>query len=114
MVIHVVLFRPRADLDGQQRLGLAAAFTNAIREIPSVRRARIGRRVTHGRGYELLMRADYPYIAVLEFDDIDGLHSYLAHPAHDELGRRFFESFEEALMYDYDADEADVGVAKLL
>jgi hypothetical protein len=74
MVIHVVLFRPRADLDEHQRLGLASAFTNAIREIPSVRRARIGRRVTHGRGYESLMRVDYRYNPVLEFDDIDGLH----------------------------------------
>lgn len=114
MVTHVVLFRPRANLDDGQRRGLAAAFTKAIREIPSVRRARIGRRVTHGRGYESLMRVDYPYIALLEFDDVAGLESYLAHPAHEELGRKFFEMFEEALMYDYDVDEAEAGVGKLL
>ena len=114
MVIHLVLFRPRADLGESQRRGLASALTNAVRAIPSVRRARIGRRITHGLGYETLMRVDYPYVAVLEFDDMDGLQSYLAHPAHEELGRLFFETFEEALMYDYEADEADVAVAKLL
>ena len=114
MVTHVVLFRPRADLDEGQRRGLASALTKAIREIPSVRRARVGRRVTHGRGYESLMRVDYPYIALLEFDDMAGLQAYLAHPAHEELGRTFFETFEEALMYDYDVDEAEIGVAKLL
>ena len=70
---------------------LADALTVAIRDIPSVRRARIGRRVTHGRPYEQLMDVDYEYAAVLEFDDVDGLQAYLAHPAHEALAARFFE-----------------------
>jgi hypothetical protein len=114
MLTHVVLFRPRPNLGHDQRLALASALTAAIRDIPSVRRARVGRRVTHGRGYESLMRTDYSHIALLEFDDMRGLQEYLRHPAHEELGRRFFESFEDALMYDYEVDDADVGIAKLL
>jgi hypothetical protein len=114
MVAHLVMFRPRADLTSTQRQTLVTALRAALRDIPTIRRARVGQRVTHGSGYELLMRTDYPYIAVLEFDDLAGLQAYLAHPTHAELGTRFFESFEEALMYDYDVEEADAGIAKLL
>jgi hypothetical protein len=102
MIAHVVLFRPRADLGGAGRDALGRAFERALREIPSIRRARVGRRVTHGRPYEALMRADYQYAAVLEFDDIAGLHAYLEHPAHEQLAAQFFSAFEDALMYDFE------------
>ncbi len=106
MIAHIVLFRPRPDLSDGDRQSLADSFAAAVREIPSVRRARVGRRLTHGRGYEQTMRANYDYAAVLEFDDRDGLLTYLEHPVHQELGERFFSAFEEALMYDYDLQEA--------
>ena len=114
MIVHLVLFRPRAELSDVHRRELAAALTTAIRDIPSVRRARVGRRVRHGRQYEQLMRTDYEYAAVLEFDDLDGLKAYLAHPAHDALAARFFDAFEEALMYDYELGEGAAAVAALL
>ena len=106
MVAHVVLFRPKPHLTPDARRRLLDGFTGAIREIPQIRRARIGRRVTHGRPYEQLMRADYSFAAVLEFDDIDALKGYLAHGAHEALGAAFFESFEEALIYDYEFGDA--------
>jgi hypothetical protein len=65
----------------------------------------VGRRVTIGRPYETLMRTDYSHAALLEFDDVAGLRAYLEHPAHQELAHRFFESFEEALLYDYEVEE---------
>ena len=102
MIAHVVLFKPKAGLDPAARERLAAAFERALREIPSIRRAHIGRRVTHGRAYEQLMTVDYAYAAILEFDDVAGLQTYLTHPAHDTLGALFFEAFDVALMYDYD------------
>jgi hypothetical protein len=114
VITHLVLFRPRADLSDAARRGLADALTGAIRQIPSVRRARVGRRVTHGRPYEQLMRVNYEYAAILEFDDLDGLKAYLAHPAHEALAARFFESLEEALMYDYELREGPDAVAALL
>jgi hypothetical protein len=106
VIAHIVLFRPKPQLSNEARQRLIEAFGRAVREIPQVRRARIGRRVMHGRPYEQLMRADLSYAAVLEFDDVDGLKSYLAHPAHDALGAAFFESFEEALIYDYELADA--------
>jgi hypothetical protein len=101
MIAHVVLFRPRATLTAAERERLADAFSKAIREIPSVRRAQIGERVTHGRPYEALMATHYSHAAILEFDDVAGLRAYLEHPAHEALGRLFFEAFEEAIMYDF-------------
>ncbi len=113
MITHLVLFRPRADLTPATRRELAAALTTVIRDIPAVRRARVGRRVTHGWPYEHLMRVNYEYAAMIEFDDLDGLKAYLAHPAHDALASRFFEAFEEALMYDYDLEDGAGAVANL-
>jgi hypothetical protein len=110
MIAHVVLFRPRPDLAADDRHGLGEALTTALRGIPSIRRLRVGRRVTHGRGYEQMMRVDYPYAALLEFDDVAGLTAYLEHPAHAELGTRFFAVFEDALMYDYDLREGDAEI----
>jgi hypothetical protein len=105
MIAHLVLFRPRADLSEAARRNLAASFERAIHEIPSVRRARVGPRLTHGRAYEQLMRVHFSYAAVLEFDDFAGLQAYLEHPAHTDLAARFFEAFEEALIYDFDLQE---------
>ena len=114
MIAHIVLFRPRADLTAGERQSLADAFGAALREIPAVRRARVGRRFTHGGGYEQLMRVHYDYAAVLEFDDAAGLLAYLEHPAHHELSERFYSAFEDALIYDYELGEGRDGLAALL
>jgi hypothetical protein len=110
MIAHVVLFRTRPDLSVEDRLGLGEVLAEALRAIPSIRRARVGRRVTHGRGYEQMMRVDYPFVALLEFDDVAGLQAYLEHPAHAQLATRFFAAFEEALMYDYELREGEAEV----
>ena len=114
MVAHVVLFRPKPGLPAEARQGLVHAFTRASREIPQIKRARIGRRVTHGRPYEQQMHADYSYAAVLEFDDLESLKAYLAHDAHQALGAAFYECFEETLIYDYELGEATDQLTALL
>jgi hypothetical protein len=110
MVVHLVIFRPRPDLDLPGRERLADALSAAMQQIPSVRRTRVGRRVTHGRPYEQLMRVDYTHVAMLEFDDVTGLKAYLEHPSHEQLATRFFEAFEEALMYDYEVADGEDGI----
>jgi hypothetical protein len=114
MIAHVVMFQPKAGLSGEQRRTLAGVLSHALRDIPSIRRARVGKRVTHGRPYEALMHVNYEYAAVLEFDDVDGLKAYLEHPAHQALAARFFESFEEALMYDFELTDGEAGLADLI
>jgi hypothetical protein len=105
VIAHIVLFRPRASLSRNERSALIESFSRALAEIPSIRRTRLGRRITHGRAYEQMMREDYEYAVVLEFDDVDGLMAYLQHPSHDHLAERFFAAFDVALMYDYDMGE---------
>ncbi len=98
----------------QDRTDLIAAFETALREIPYVRRARVGRRITFGPQYEQLMTTDYEYGAVLDFDSLDALKAYLAHPAHEEIGRRFFDAVDERLVYDFDVTDGAEGLADLV
>ena len=109
MIAHIVLFEPRPDLSDADRRQLLNALRDAAREIPSVRRLRFGPRVKHGLpGYEQMMREEYSFAAVIEFETLDDLRAYLAHPAHARIGRHFAESSVRALAYDYTlADAAD-------
>ena len=113
MIAHLVLFRPRADLPASARDTLVGALSAALGQIGSIRRARFGTRVTHGRPYEALMRTNYSHAAILEFDDLAGLRAYLEHPAHQQLASRFFEAFEEALMYDFELKDGPEGISAL-
>jgi hypothetical protein len=102
MMAHVVLFRPKPELSFEARRELLHVFSTALREIGSIRRVRIGRRRTFGRSYEQLMQEDFTHAAILEFDDLAGLASYLDHPAHQKLGAQFFATFEKVLIYDFE------------
>jgi hypothetical protein len=111
MITHIVLFRPRVDLATEARQALVTSFEAALTQIPSIRRARFGRRVAVGRQYEALMAVDYTYAAVIEFDDRAGLMAYLDHPAHEQLASQFFSAFEKALMYDFELLEGTAGLS---
>jgi hypothetical protein len=89
MVLHLVLLKPRADLSAADREAFAAAFRRAVTLIPTVRRCQVGRRITHGAGYEAGMPDAADFIAAIEFDDLAGLQAYLRHPAHAALGAKF-------------------------
>ena len=102
MVSHVVLFKPREDLSRAERKALAAAFDRAVREIPTVRGVRFGRRFKHGAGYEANAPESADYLVVIDFDDLAGLETYLRHPVHEELGARFGQSIGSALIYDFE------------
>jgi hypothetical protein len=102
MISHVVLLTPRPDLSADGRERFVAAFERAIRDIPAVRGVRVGRRVTVGAGYEPLMPDLAAYLAVLDFDDVNGLRAYLQHPAHAELGARYADSLASAMVFDFE------------
>ena len=113
MIAHVVLFRLRTGLSAETREGLAEALLRAAHEIPSIRQARLGSRVTVGRSYEQLMTADYPLAVILEFDDVTALKAYLDHPVHELLAQRFFAGIDQALMYDFELWETDDGIRRI-
>jgi hypothetical protein len=102
MIAHLLLFRLRAEVPPTEQLALIDAYATAIRDIPSIRRARVGRRILMGRTYEQAVRTDFPYAAILEFDDADGVRAYLDHPAHAEVATRFFAATAETLVYDFE------------
>jgi hypothetical protein len=101
MVAHIVLFRPKSGTTPSDRKAMFDALEAAATGIPSVRRFQIGTRVTHGPQYEQMMTEDYPYAAVIEFDDLAGLQSYLQHPKHQHLGELFYRLLEAGMVYDY-------------
>jgi hypothetical protein len=107
IVSHVVLMKPRPDLSAVDRRALVDTFEVAIREIPTVRAVRVGRRVTHSAGYEQGMPDTADYLIVIDFDDLEGLQAYLRHPAHEALGTRFNQSLSSALVYDFEVGGAD-------
>jgi Stress responsive A/B Barrel Domain len=99
---HIVLFRPKLGISASDRAAMFAALNAAASEIPTVRRFQVGARVTHGAAYEKLMLHDFPFAAIIEFNDLAGLQAYLRHPAHERLGQLFYELQEAALAYDYE------------
>ena len=109
MIVHVVLFQPRVDLDASMREELLRSLTNAAKEIPTIRRFHVGHRIFHALpGYEQAMIQSYDYAVIAEFDDREGLVAYLKHPAHLEIGRHFTASAERSLAYDYEMEDVEV------
>ena len=103
MIAHVILLQPRPDLGETEKRAVLDAFAEATARIPSVKRCRVGRRVTHGLpGYEAAMRSRFEYSAIVEFEDLAGLKAYLTHPAHAAIGHYFTTVAADALAYDYE------------
>ena len=113
LIAHLLLFRLHSDVPLSEQHALVDAYATAVRDIPSIRRARVGRRVLTGRAYEDRMRTDFPYAAILEFDDVAGVRAYLDHPAHKQISTRFFAATADSLMYDFEM-EGDVARLRAL
>jgi hypothetical protein len=107
MVAHVVLFTPRGDVSSAERQALAAAFELAARTIPTVRSVTIGKQVMDGPTYAQVSNHDADFIAILKFDDLPGLLTYLQHPAHEELRQRFRNVLRSTQVYDFDVGGLD-------
>lgn len=106
MIIHTVLFQPREHLTGEASEQLLEDLRQAAAAIPSIRRFRIGRRMKHGLpGYEQTMHESYAFATFIEFDDADGLKTYLQHPSHQAIGAHFTIAAQRALAYDYEIVE---------
>jgi hypothetical protein len=102
MISHLVLMKPRSDLPVDERRAFIASFEQAVRTIPSVRGVRVGRRVRLGAAYESVSPDTADFFAAIDFDDMAGLQAYLGHPAHEELGTRFYQSLSSGWAYDFE------------
>lgn len=103
MISHVVLFRPKAGLQPEERAKLIHALQHAVDGIPQIKHASIGKRILLNRpGYETQMAEHFEYSAILDFESESDLRAYLDHPAHDDLGRLLFTSADAVLAYDFE------------
>ena len=107
MVWHLVLMKPRADLPAADADALVDALRRALRDIPTVREVRVGRRVLHGARYETAAPDSADFMVSIGFDDLAALQTYLGHPAHVELAARFYQSLSSALVYDFEEGGID-------
>ena len=116
MICHIVLFNPKKDLDGTARQSFALDIQDALRSIPGIIRAVVGRSIDVNPGYRRsLGDKTYEFAAVLEFLDREALLGYLQHQKHQALGRRFWESCESTVVVEVDgADALSVDIFELL
>lgn len=103
-VMHLALFRPAPGLPAAEREALVTALRRALSDIALIRRARIARRRLLGRLYDQ-GAPPYEYLVLLEFASEADLRAYLDHPAHDDLGRHFYESADAAAAFDFEEME---------
>jgi hypothetical protein len=108
VLLHIVLFRPKAGLAAADRASLVAAIERAHRDIPVIQRFQVGSRTGRDASYAAAM-PDYPFVALVELENETDLRQYLSHAAHQQLARMFWETSDSALAYDFrlvDASEA--------
>ncbi|HEY6357517.1 MAG TPA: Dabb family protein [Vicinamibacterales bacterium] len=108
MISHIVLFRPRADVAPGDRRAFVVALEDVCRRVPTIRRATIGRSLPedHGR--------DFPYTAVIEFDDEAGLRAYLSHPLHGPLANLFRQTCAATVIVNAETTDAGTPLAPFL
>lgn len=95
MIGHLVLFNAKPGATDVQLRSFARAISDACRQIPSIARIQVGRRVEIDAGYARSFgEKTYQYAAAFEFSDATALKQYLNHPLHHQLGRMFWEMCE--------------------
>lgn len=112
MIVHIVLFKPRADLSEAARRQFLDAMREAHASIPQIKRFTAGVRVTTGRPYDAGAR-DFPYFAQLEFESRADLDAYLTHPAHERLSLGFYQASAAAEAYDFEMAEMPDALSRL-
>jgi hypothetical protein len=108
VISHIVLFRPRADVTPGDRRAFVVALENACRHVPTIRRATIGRSLPSDQG------SDFPYTAVMEFDDEAGFTAYLAHPLHVPLAALFRQTCAATMVVNAETTDAGQPLAPFL
>lgn len=110
MIAHVVLFTPASTLGPAERDEVIRALEAACRDIPEIRRARVGKRRVLGYNYDAASPVEFEFALVLEFESVEDLDAYLRHPSHTALGRLFHTATDRALAHDFEiVDAADTG-----
>jgi hypothetical protein len=99
MISHIVLFNPKAGVGESDIRAFAKTIQDACRQIETIQRANVGRRIDVDAGYDRLFgEKTYQFVAIFEFVDSSGLKAYLKHPLHKHLGKLFWEMCESTVV----------------
>jgi hypothetical protein len=101
MIVHVVLLKLKEEITADEVLSFARLLTEACRSMPVVTAAWVGPRVTVDPGYDRSFGdTTYDFAAILQFANRDDLLSYLRHPAHSDVGGRFWEICQATTVFE--------------
>ncbi len=115
MILHIVLYQPKASATREELAELAHALEVASREIPSIRQVRVGKAVDLGFAYK-----NWPTdqnsgcVAVFEFADRESLDAYLIHQSHQKLAALFWKTCESSTVFDVSAIDPKVEAIETL
>ena len=101
MILHLVRYQPKESATADELRELVAILQTTSREIPTIRQVRVGRAVDLGMEYSNgSLDQALEYVAIFEFNDKNGLESYLAHPHHVKLSEVFWRLCDQTAIMD--------------
>ncbi len=106
MLLHIVLYEPKPGMDETEVSTFKSVLRQACLDIPSIKQVRTGKTIDLGIGYEDRSSGQsFGYVAIFEFESIEGLKSYMAHPAHVALAEQFWKYCERTMILDVEAED---------
>ncbi|MGN0310114.1 MAG: Dabb family protein [Bacteroides sp.] len=98
MVKHIVLFRLREDVPAEKRLEAMRSFKAAIEALPErievIRKVEVGLNMNPSEAWHIALYS--------EFDTLDDVRLYAAHPDHVAAGKLLAEVKESRACVDYE------------
>ena len=98
MVKHIVLFRLKADISEETKLLAGQKFKQAIETLPAVipfiRKVEVGLNVNPAEQWNIALYS--------EFDTLEDVKAYAAHPAHVEAAKLLAEVKDGRACVDYE------------
>ncbi len=79
MLRHVAMFKFREEATEEQRQASCDALSNLKGVVPSLRAMTVGRNLEHDL-YDREVYRNWDMVLVADFDDLEGLGRYFAHP----------------------------------
>lgn len=98
MVKHIVLFKLREDVPAEKKLDAMRSFKAAIEalpeRIPVIRKVEVGLNINPSEAWHIALYS--------EFDSLDDVKLYAAHPDHVAAGKLLAEVKESRACVDYE------------
>jgi Stress responsive A/B Barrel Domain len=79
MLRHVAMFKFREGVTQEQKLASRDALADLKGTVPSLREMTVGLNLEHDL-YDRAVYRNWDMVLVSDFDDLEGLRSYFAHP----------------------------------